>query len=62
VSEKTAEGEDKRLLFSILRLALPITATAALMSLSSLLDAQLMRPLLSRFYGDADVAKTLYSD
>jgi len=62
LADKTKEGEDKRLLASILRLALPITATAAMMSLSSLLDAQLMRPLLSRFYGDADVAKMLYSD
>ena len=61
-AEEREGKDDKRLLFSVLRLALPITATAAMMSLSSLLDAQLMRPLLSRFYGDAGVAKMLYSD
>ncbi len=47
---------------SVLAVALPITVTSAMMSLSTLLDAQMMRPLLTRFYGDADLAKAIYSD
>lgn len=49
-------------LLSVLRLALPITLASAMMSVSGLLDAQLMRPLLTVFYGDAARAKALYSD
>ena len=58
---KCQEGE-RRILTSVLTLALPITAASAMMSLSSLLDSQLMRPLLTAYYESADVAKTLYSD
>jgi stage V sporulation protein B len=58
---KDREG-DERVLGGVLRLALPITAASAMMSASSLLDAQLMRPLLSSFYEDAALAKSLYSD
>ena len=47
---------------AVLAVALPITASAALMSLSGFLDAQLMRPMLSRFFGDEVLAKALYSD
>ena len=61
--EKSISQENGRaLLGGVLRLALPITAAAVLMSLSSFLDALLMRPLLYRYYGDADIAKMLYSD
>ncbi len=52
----------KSILFSVMRIALPITLASAMMSVSTLLDAQLMRPLLERFYGDAALAKALYSD
>ena len=52
----------RTVLLGILRLALPITLTSAMMSLSSLLDAQLMRPLLSGYYQDAAWAKAIYSD
>ncbi len=48
-----------RRLFSI---AFPIALTSGVMSASSLLDAQLMRPLLERYYGDAALAKAVYSD
>lgn len=47
---------------SIFRIALPITLTAMLMSLSSFLDAGMMRPLLSAHFGDEALGKTLYSD
>lgn len=46
-------------LFSI---AFPIALTSGVMSAASLLDAQLMRPLLARYYGDAALAKAVYSD
>ncbi len=61
-SAKQEQTNERAVLFGVLRLALPITATAAMMSASSLLDAQLMRPLLARFYGNAELAKALYSD
>ncbi len=47
---------------SIFRVALPITVTAVLMSLSSFLDAGMMRPLLSAYFGDEALGKALYSD
>lgn len=47
---------------SVFSVALPITLTSAMMSLSTLMDAQMMRPLLSRYYGDAALAKAVYSD
>ena len=57
--EKT---ETKKLLYKILQIALPIALTSAVLSLASLIDAQLMRPLLADFYDDAEYAKALYSD
>lgn len=56
------EFNTKQVLGSVLLIALPITASSALMSLSGFLDAQLMRPLLERYLGDAALAKALYSD
>lgn len=47
---------------SVFAVALPITLTSAMMSLSTLMDAQMMRPLLTRYYGDASLAKAVYSD
>lgn len=58
----TPSPDGRAAAFSVLRLALPITATAVCMSLSGLLDAQLMRPLLTSYFGDAALAKALYSD
>lgn len=52
----------KEALHSVFVIAFPITLGAALMSLSGVLDAQMMRPLLTRYYGDAALAKSLYSD
>lgn len=57
-----AKPREGRVLGGVLLIALPITASSALMSLSGFLDAQLMRPLLERFSGDAALAKALYSD
>ena len=54
--------ESKELLSKILQIALPIALTSAVLSLASLIDAQLMRPLLADFYNDAEYAKALYSD
>lgn len=53
---------EKRILASVLKLAFPITLASAMMSVSTLLDAQLMRPLLENFYADASLAKSIYSD
>ena len=47
---------------TVLSIALPITLSAALLNLSSFIDAQMMRPLLSDFLGDDALAKALYSD
>ena len=47
---------------TVLAVALPITLSAALLSLSTFIDAQLMRPLLSRYFADEALAKALYSD
>lgn len=60
---KTEEkGEGRGLLKRLLSLALPIAITSAMMNLSTLVDAQLMRPLLTLHYGDAALAKSIYSD
>ena len=61
-SQNEEELKRKELLFRIVEIALPIALTSAVLSLASLIDAQLMRPLLARFYGDAEYAKALYSD
>lgn len=47
---------------TVLLLALPITLSSALMSTSGLIDARMMRPLLEEYFGDARLAKALYSD
>lgn len=63
VCVRTRTKERGREIFrSVLTIALPITITSAMMSLSTLLDAQMMRPLLTRYYGDAALAKAIYSD
>ena len=50
------------ILKSLLTIAFPIAASSAVMSLASLVDSQMMRPLLERFYQNADIAKAIYSD
>ncbi len=52
----------KKILKNILLIAFPIAISSAVMSLSSLVDSQMMRPLLERFYEDVDIAKAIYSD
>ena len=57
------EGEPTlALLGKVLRIAVPIAATAAVMSAASLLDGQLLRPLLGEYYRDAELAKAVFSD
>lgn len=53
---------NRRLFGAMLGVALPIALTSAMMNLSTLADAQLMRPLLTRFLGDAELAKAIYAD
>ncbi|MBO7169723.1 MAG: polysaccharide biosynthesis protein, partial [Clostridia bacterium] len=63
VTEKTKTEEKGSAVFrSVIAVALPITLTSAMMSLSTLMDAQMMRPLLGRYYGDEALAKAIYSD
>lgn len=63
IEEKARTAERGRAVFrSVFIIALPITLTSAMMSLSTLLDAQMMRPLLTRYYSDAALAKSIYSD
>ena len=61
-SEKEEKVNSNELLCKILKIALPIALTSAVLSLASLIDAQLMRPLLADFYNDGEYAKALYSD
>ncbi len=51
-----------RLIVSLLSISLPIALTSGVLSLSSLIDGQLMRPLLVSYYGDEAMAKAVYSD
>ena len=60
--DKDEKENTKVLLHKILKIALPIALTSAVLSFASLIDAQLMRPLLADFYNDAEYAKALYSD
>lgn len=60
--ERSDKTERSKAVRSVFLVAFPITLSATLMSLSSFIDAQLMRPLLSSFYGDEAIAKALYSD
>ena len=60
--DKDEKENTKALLHKILKIALPIALTSAVLSFASLIDAQLMRPLLADFYNDAEYAKALYSD
>ena len=52
----------RSVLFRLLAIAVPIALTSGVMSLSSLIDSQLMRPLLTAYYRDASLAKAVFSD
>lgn len=57
------ERESSRGVFRrLLAIAVPIALTSGVMSLASLIDSQLMRPLLTAYYGDAARAKAVFSD
>lgn len=62
--EQTAPEEKNggRVLRGLLSVAVPIAVTSAMLNLSALVDSQLMRPLLARYYGDPVLAKAIYSD
>ena len=44
------------------RIAVPIALSAGIAGIASLIDAQMMRPLLTEYYGDAELAKAVFSD
>ncbi len=52
----------KKVLITILYIALPIMIASAMMNLSALVDSQLMRPLLENYYDSPELAKAIYSD
>ncbi len=52
----------KGILKEILSIAFPIAVSSAMLSMASLVDSQMMRPLLAKFYNDDSVAKAVYSD
>lgn len=46
----------------LLRIALPIAISSGVAGIASLIDAQLMRPLLAVYYQNAELAKAVFSD
>ena len=56
------EGSGRAILWRLIKVAVPIALGSAVMSLSSLVDSQLMRPLLAAHYGDQELAKAVFSD
>lgn len=46
----------------LLRIAVPIALSSGVLSLASLIDGQMMRPLLEEYYGSAEMAKAVFSD
>lgn len=47
---------------SLLRISLPIALSSGVAGIAAMIDTQLMRPLLTQYYGDADLAKAVFSD
>lgn len=64
--ESVGDGEQTRdsksILKNLLMIAFPIAVSSAVMSLSSLVDSQMMRPLLENYYDNTEIAKAVYSD
>ncbi len=52
----------RAILIRLLSVAVPIAIGSGVLSLSSLIDSQLMRPLLASYYGDPARAKAVFSD
>lgn len=46
----------------LVAIAVPIALSSGVLSLASLIDSQMMRPLLEGYYGDPDLAKAVFSD
>ena len=46
----------------LLGIAVPIALSSGVLSLASLIDSQMMRPLLEGYYGDPTLAKAVFSD
>lgn len=60
--EEMVAKSNRAVLREILAIALPIALSAGVMSSASLLDGQLMRPLLIEYYGSEALAKAVFSD
>ncbi len=60
--EESIAPKSTPLLRELARIAFPIALSAGVMSSASLLDAQMMRPLLFEYYGSAELAKAVFSD
>ncbi|MBR7094613.1 MAG: polysaccharide biosynthesis protein [Clostridia bacterium] len=52
----------RAILLRLLSVAIPIALGSGVLSLSSMIDSQLMRPLLTSYYGDPARAKAVFSD
>ncbi|MBO7292668.1 MAG: polysaccharide biosynthesis protein, partial [Clostridia bacterium] len=46
----------------LVAIAVPIALSSGVLSLASLIDSQMMRPLLESYYGDPALAKAVFSD
>ncbi len=61
LQDSSCDGS-KKILKSLVAIAFPIAVSSAVMSLSSLVDSQMMRPLLEGYYSSPEIAKAIYSD
>ena len=61
-SEPASRESTRAILARLLSVAVPIALSSGVLSLSSMVDSQLMRPLLAAYYGQEDVAKAIFSD
>ena len=59
--EKAADATS-RIGIRLLQIAVPIALSAGVSGIASLIDSQLMRPLLVEYYKDAEIAKAVFSD
>ncbi len=54
--------DERPILPRLLSIAIPISLSAVVLNLASLVDSQLMFPLLTDFYGNKDIAREICSD
>ena len=60
--EATEQPSARSVALRLLRIAVPIALSSGVLSIASLIDSQMMRPLLEGYYGSASVAKAVFSD